>query len=891
MRQHRHRRPIYSNVLIETDVHLSLLLLFSHIARRDSVYSRQKSYTQKQYNMVSHSIPMGYESLRTVLLHTDPNLSQSYKLGVYRHYSTEDITRSIKMDNINGGVSCDLDQYGFEVPNSSTTILNGDVSFRTENAADRRNDTEETELHYRFSLKRHKNYLAKINYDESRGKTRFNKAGLQMMMDACRSKLLPFNYRRNNLSPPYTCYIQLTITQEDATTIQRYEYNHKLYEAAKKLNETLFANRHVIIVNHLQSACFDVLRMPIGLKISAKVVSGDSRQLIPISSIVDSSKPLPELKINVTSESALTLQHSFVKNAVVLSIWTHKNRVDQLARAFKTMENQRVHFKFCRFDNPSANDYYQLLQGWLAIERNVGSMITFELNADHIGESILELVRNQNEITESTDRCVTVPLRNATKLEVFYAPLHEDENVSRFFFEKSYKIQNQNNMVSHTVPMGYESLRTVLLHTDPNLRFKIAQRIPKIRLTEKAVPLRIRCLELEESTTKVNSQSYKLGVYRHYHTEDIPMGIKNRNKWGGVSCDLDQYGFEIPNSFDPILNGDVSFRREIATDRRRDTEEREQRLQFSLRRYEEALAKINQLESEGKTVDDFLAGPMNEDDQRIRRTLEIPKEQLQSGVNRYRSALLPFHYRRNNLSPPYTCYIQLTIIQGNVTNIQRYEYNHKLYEASKKLNEILFVNRSVIIADHFQNTCADVLRTPIGFKIFANNVYGYNFQIIPMSSIVDSSRALPELSISVTSGVVSNFSHSLVKNAETLSIYINEGRINQLAIALETMENQHIHIQFGQFDNPSPNEYFQLLHGWLATERSVGLMITSGLKTDQIGEEILELVRNGNERTQSTDGSVTVLRSNATILEVFYVPNNEEENLSRFILAARIKRA
>ncbi|CAP36768.1 Protein CBG19539 [Caenorhabditis briggsae] len=598
------------------------------------------------------------------------------------------------MDNINGGVSCDLDQYGFEVPNSSTTILNGDVSFRTENAADRRNDTEETELHYRFSLKRHKNYLAKINYDESRGKTRFNKAGLQMMMDACRSKLLPFNYRRNNLSPPYTCYIQLTITQEDATTIQRYEYNHKLYEAAKKLNETLFANRHVIIVNHLQSACFDVLQGTVG----------------------------------------------------------HVDRDSNRGQGRRSRQ--------CTFATPIQT--------------------------------------------------------------------------------KSYKIQNQNNMVSHTVPMGYESLRTVLLHTDPNLRFKIAQRIPKIRLTEKAVPLRIRCLELEESTTKVNSQSYKLGVYRHYHTEDIPMGIKNRNKWGGVSCDLDQYGFEIPNSFDPILNGDVSFRREIATDRRRDTEEREQRLQFSLRRYEEALAKINQLESEGKTVDDFLAGPMNEDDQRIRRTLEIPKEQLQSGVNRYRSALLPFHYRRNNLSPPYTCYIQLTIIQGNVTNIQRYEYNHKLYEASKKLNEILFVNRSVIIADHFQNTCADVLRTPIGFKIFANNVYGYNFQIIPMSSIVDSSRALPELSISVTSGVVSNFSHSLVKNAETLSIYINEGRINQLAIALETMENQHIHIQFGQFDNPSPNEYFQLLHGWLATERSVGLMITSGLKTDQIGEEILD---------------------------------------------------
>ncbi|PIC47831.1 hypothetical protein B9Z55_007038 [Caenorhabditis nigoni] len=50
-------------------------------------------------------------------------------------------------------------------------------------------------------------------------------------------------------------------------------------------------------------------------------------------------------------------------------------------------------------------------------------------------------------------------------------------------------------MTSYSVSMDYESLSTVLLYTDPNLRFKMAQRIPKIRLTEKIVPLRI---ELEQ---------------------------------------------------------------------------------------------------------------------------------------------------------------------------------------------------------------------------------------------------------------------------------------------------------------------------------------------------------------------------------------------------------
>ncbi|PIC47813.1 hypothetical protein B9Z55_007028 [Caenorhabditis nigoni] len=810
--------------------------------------------------MISHSVPMGYESLKTVLLHTDPNLrfkiaqripkicltektvplkikslslyasttvvnDQSYELGVYRHYHTEDIPYGIKHANNSGGITCDLDQYGFVIPNSFDPILNGDVSFRTENVANRRNDTEETERGYRFELRSLENALAKINQLELEGKTveeflagpmtdhdqriRFNvglpKEDIQAGIDDYRNDLLPFHYRRNNLSPPYTCYIQLTITQEeDKITIQRYKYNHKLYEAVKKLNETLFANRPVIIVNKLRFGCSDVLRTPIGFKILANVVKGYDFQIASISSIVDSSRTLSELSIDVTGELVSNFQHSFVKNAKLLTIFTHKKIIDQLLRAFETLENQQIHIEFMDEQNPSANDYFQLLQGWMSTTRSIWSAITFELKTDQIGEEILEFVRTRNERTESTER------------------------------------------------------------------FIIAQRIPKIQLTEKAVPLRIGSLSLEKCTTTVNSQSYKLGVYRHYHTEDIPRSVKQDNDKGGVSCDLDQYGFEIPNSSTPILNGDVSFRTENAANRRNDAEETERYYRFSLKRYKNYLAKTNYEESRGKTG--------------------FNKVVLQMKMDACRSKLLPFHYRRNNLSPPYTCYIQLTITQGNVTTIQRYEYNQKLYEAAKKLNERLFANRPVIIVHKFEHSCFDVLRMPVGFKMFAKLVCTYDNIIIPISSIVDSSRTLRELSVSVTSELVSNFQHSFVKNAEKLSIHTRTARIDQLARAFGTMENQHIHIQFGQFDNLSPNEYYQLLQGWLSIERSVRSMITIGLRTDQIGEDILELVRNGNEKTRSTDGWVTVLRSNATKLEVFYVPYNEEKDLSRFILAARIKR-
>ncbi|CAO4366592.1 unnamed protein product [Caenorhabditis nigoni] len=431
-------------------------------------------------------------------------------------------------------------------------------------------------------------------------------------------------------------------------------------------------------------------------------------------------------------------------------------------------------------------------------------------------------------------------------------------------------------MVSYSIPMGHESLKTILLHTDPNLR--------------KTVPFKIKSLSLNESETVINSQSYKLGVYCRYHTDDIPLGIKNRNKWGGVSSDLDQYGFEVPASSTPILNGDVSFRTEHDEDDQIDTEEIEHSLQLSLRAYEEALAKINQLESEGKTVEDFLAGPMSEDDQRIRDMLEIPKEQLQSGLKGYRSLLLPFHYRRNNLSPPYTYYIQLTIAQGDVKTIQRYEYNQKLYEAAKKLNEILFANRQVIIVNQFETRCFDVLRLPSAFKIFANYVYGYNEQIVPISSIVDSSRTLDKLGIVINHEFIPIFQHSLVKNSEKLSITTHPGHNDQLARAFETMENQRIHIGFFDSVNPNANNYFSLIQGWLSKKRIVGFKITFGLKTDQIGEEVLELVRNGNEVTESAERSVTFLQSDATKVKISYSPRDKAK-VYKFLLTARIMKA
>ncbi|KAF1767445.1 hypothetical protein GCK72_007404 [Caenorhabditis remanei] len=117
------------------------------------------------------------------------------------------------------------------------------------------------------------------------------------------------------------------------------------------------------------------------------------------------------------------------------------------------------------------------------------------------------------------------------------------------------------------IPLQYESLKAVLIHIDANIRFKISQRLPTIRITEKLVPLRVRSLKLDEFCTIVNDTKYQLDIYREFDSgENILQQIKMENDFGGVKSDLDQYGFRISPGNSVWTPGDVSFRDMIGHD-------------------------------------------------------------------------------------------------------------------------------------------------------------------------------------------------------------------------------------------------------------------------------------------------------------------------------------
>ncbi|KAF1767525.1 hypothetical protein GCK72_007484 [Caenorhabditis remanei] len=251
----------------------------------------------------------------------------------------------------------------------------------------------------------------------------------------------------------------------------------------------------------------------------------------------------------------------------------------------------------------------------------------------------------------------------------------------------------------NSIPLQYESLKAVLLYMDANIRFKISQRLPTIRITEKVVPLRVRSLKFDEYRTTVNDTIYQLGIYREFNSgETITQQIQISNKEGGVRHDLDRHGFQISPGNTVLTPGDVSFggynKREIRHDTIRD----ERLYREKLKGYEKALfLKTNSETTESDpigTIEEYRLG------QYVREGLRMPLGTLNYYIDYLYTALFPFECRRFNLKPPYVCYIQLTVQTGNKKQIEQFPYKMKLYEAIKLLNNFLFgERRSLILAE------------------------------------------------------------------------------------------------------------------------------------------------------------------------------------------------
>ncbi|EFO89553.1 hypothetical protein CRE_22636 [Caenorhabditis remanei] len=435
-----------------------------------------------------------------------------------------------------------------------------------------------------------------------------------------------------------------------------------------------------------------------------------------------------------------------------------------------------------------------------------------------------------------------------------------------------------------TQPLRYQSLKVVLLYMEANVRIKISQRLPTISSIEKLVPLRIRYLTLCSTGTYINSTNYYAGVYRDFQPDQIiPKSVQNTNDRGGVPYDLDQYGFPAPESY--ILEaGDVPLKELNDEPFRHDTDEIEEREKRFLRNYETALAlKNNSMDTEA-TVEE-LPENNNQDianNAMIRRLSNYSVESLNELILLTRHALLPFHYRRHNLTPPYTCYMQLTVTsKGTKKQIQRYIYTKRLHEAAKQLNTILFGGRQCVIqVRYFKMPWCSILRLPVGFKIRMDSFYEISSRYNAMLPIIDSSSfPLDEVTISVIFEAnigVNDLHLPAIISAKLLKIEDGSDQPGLLPF-LNTVSNQTVILIYSIITFQA-DDYFAFAQSWLNNNRPVGTCYLFGIWKEETARELLKMIRTRMENTKRTKRRVTVCMGHSNRLEVYYVPAKTHSN-------------
>ncbi|KAF1767440.1 hypothetical protein GCK72_007399 [Caenorhabditis remanei] len=368
-----------------------------------------------------------------------------YRFGVYREYNSgEKVPKLIQNDNDKGGVQHDLDRYGFQISPGHSILDPGDVLLedlrdkvqydtpgqerdlevkinRYEKAIFLLNNPEEVE----DPFEGYKSYEATIEALRLEAEMKRPIESLKTDLDYSRTYLLPFECRRYNREPPYTCYIQLTVHSPSGKQIHRLPYRMKLYEAVKRLNTILFGGRRSTLkVWKFQLDTFQtILRLPVGFQVEMKYLSSQFGLRGPydgvISMIDQECVSLAEIQIHVYRES--DLEYPFIRSAKKLII-QHTSRRREMIPALINLPNHLISLVI---SDPefTAEDYFELAQNWRNNDRPVGSCFSIGIQQEvEPVNSLFQIMTERWEETKRNDRYASIPTRNGNILEVLYQP-------------------------------------------------------------------------------------------------------------------------------------------------------------------------------------------------------------------------------------------------------------------------------------------------------------------------------------------------------------------------------------------------------------------------------------------------------------------------------------
>ncbi|KAF1767550.1 hypothetical protein GCK72_007509 [Caenorhabditis remanei] len=347
-------------------------------------------------------------------------------------------------------------------------------------------------------------------------------------------------------------------------------------------------------------------------------------------------------------------------------------------------------------------------------------------------------------------------------------------------------------------PLAYDSLRVVLQHMEANKRFQLASRIPSIRLTEKAVPLKINTIRLGDSDFEVNQVVYRVSLYQEYSDINEPESVYYQNMYGYFQDDIDEFGFVKRSGRRTVLPGDLLIGLPgLDEEDDRDDEERMQQLENELKEEEGCLEKFqsailqladSEPDKENKNkingehfnllndgLDPLQFVAENKTHPRARLTLKTAMDVCSGGIELLKESLSPFYHRQDNIPLPYTPLIQISISGKSINQVHRLPYNMKVFEAQKRLAFFIFGNRSCPIkTGSLEQEFCEIFRLPVGVKFHIQelringNITKIYESVKPI--IEETSFPLAVLQTCCYHNGHQNYDHEIVKSARELVI-------------------------------------------------------------------------------------------------------------------------
>ncbi|KAF1767763.1 hypothetical protein GCK72_007722 [Caenorhabditis remanei] len=331
-------------------------------------------------------------------------------------------------------------------------------------------------------------------------------------------------------------------------------------------------------------------------------------------------------------------------------------------------------------------------------------------------------------------------------------------------------------------PFAYDSLRIVLQHIEANKRFQLASRIPSIRQTEKAVPLKINTIKLDDNNHfVVNQVEYRVSLYFEIY---VPEGVHYQNMYGHFEDDIDEFGFVKRSGRRTVLPGDLLIGRpglDVEDDRDDETQmlELENELKEEegcLLKFQSAILQLAYSEPDEENKNKINGEHLNLLNDRLDPLQFVAENKTHPcGIKLLKESLTPFYRRRDNIPLPYTPLIQISINGKGIDQVHRLPYNMKVYEAQTRLAFIIFGNRPCAIkTGSLEQKFCEIFRLPVGVKFYIQelqingNITKIYESIKPI--IEETSFPLAVLQTFQNHEGHQNYDHEVVKTAQKLVI-------------------------------------------------------------------------------------------------------------------------